>query len=741
MLKNDIRTQTPETFRIGICTGRPVHHGVEFLKKLGLNNCIIPSHSRNYDYNNSNNADYYVTKDGKTCLIEYIPVKASDIVSLTNKNLLNAVVCYGDIWYDLPVPNFNIKPFSDYCDELGNNNTYISLVAKEDFDLEEALKDPSRKITIASEYSDTFRILKRWFPQTDPEFVIYDEKVHPENPYQGLKYVQNKFNVLNLNGKLEAFIQPGVPGLADLGLTIVQSGETLKANGLKVIHNAKKIGLNLWLNTDMELSQKFYFDLKKNLKCLIVEGIDGSGKSTIINKIKSRGAFHDWLIFDRHRTISRMTTQKMSQWSDRLEFPDLDSKLNIIRKEVVVLDIEPELALERIESRIKEMNKHIGRDDPYVCPDQWESLEALNFYRLKYRELSAHFGLHLVPVDRPVDEIYNSLLEIKDGSTDCKLPTMKKMNDQEFEKLDLVVEGESKEVRSYNNRFDIIRYKPSVYSHKAQKGGFVEGSDEERLKTTRNLLYVMATHGIKHTYAYIGNRFILAERVRSPDPPPVEVCVKQFHIGTHKHIYYDMFKYNSRLTGQKLCDEEGQYLFNDPIVRFDWRNPNHIQPGSDQRLQDMKHTSIFVNPLRKAGMSDQEIEDFLKKMFPNGVPLGDYAMADELANHFIDVERTKIEATKVFKVLEAFMKRFNVSFQDVCLMFLTSGDKLFGEVSQDCGRYKLINSDGYSSLDKDVWRAGGSSDLVLEKWKRFSALVEEHSTKYLNEWQQDLGIL
>ncbi len=68
----------------------------------------------------------------------------------------------------------------------------------------------------------------------------------------------------------------------------------------------------------------------------------------------------------------------------------------------------------------------------------------------------------------------------------------------------------------------------------------------------------------------------------------------------------------------------------------------------------------------------------------------------------------------------------NIYFQDVCLMLTVDGDKLYGEISQDCGRYKYIKENELSDLDKDIWRSGGSSELVLQKYKYIRELLENY---------------
>jgi hypothetical protein len=62
-------------------------------------------------------------------------------------------------------------------------------------------------------------------------------------------------------------------------------------------------------------------------------------------------------------------------------------------------------------------------------------------------------------------------------------------------------------------------------------------------------------------------------------------------------------------------------------------------------------------------------------------------------------------------------------------MFTTDGSKMYYQISQDCGRYKKIGEDGLDALDKDIWRAGESSELVLEKWKLLTSIVDIYVKK------------
>src|SRR3989339_701126 len=110
------------------------------------------------------------------------------------------------------------------------------------------------------------------------------------------------------------------------------------------------------------------------------------------------------------------------------------------------------------------------------------------------------------------------------------------------------------------------------------------------------------------------------------------------------------------------------------VVRFDWRNP----------LKDN-----------------------------NGNRLADEILPDELADWYINTKKARGTALKVGDVVAEFLNEYDIVFYDLCLFITEDGETVFGEISQDCGRYRHFD---LGSLDKDAWRAGGSSEIVLKKW-------------------------
>ena len=282
------------------------------------------------------------------------------------------------------------------------------------------------------------------------------------------------------------------------------------------------------------------------------------------------------------------------------------------------------------------------------------------------------------------------------------------LTESQFCDLPLVVEGESKEVRYAGEGQVVIRFKPTIYSFTANRCGVVEGSDVLRLRASKIFAGVMKEAGIDHAYRQINDRWVLADLMlqpateRAPSPfrpddltddqlaaldvaPPIEVILKRMHSGTSKHRYFGMAGWPVRGShplygGMRFAAADAYPL---PIVRFDWRNP---------LLDDA------------------------------GKRLADEILPDSVADWYIDVERARQTALQTFEALTDFLGDHDVVCYDLCLFITERGDTVFGEISQDCGRYRHFD---LGSLDKDVWRAGGSSEQVLAKWQTLLDVIKE----------------
>lgn len=280
-----------------------------------------------------------------------------------------------------------------------------------------------------------------------------------------------------------------------------------------------------------------------------------------------------------------------------------------------------------------------------------------------------------------------------------------------FSSLPLVAEGESKEVRYAGNGKVIIRLKPTVYSYTHNRNGIVPGSDTLRSNAARILTNVVTNAGIPHSYQQFTKDYIVSELILQPitaqQPlpfrpddlsndqlaklhiaPPIEVVVKKVHTGTPKHRYYQFDNYPTRFGfPDKTQGIKADTAYPETTVRFDWRNPLHDNQGNR---------------------------------------LADEVMSDDMANWFIDVKLAKQTALDAFKALDTYFHKRGLELWDICFFITQDGTTLFGEISPDCLRVRA--ADG-SSLDKDIWRSGGSSHTVLEKWQLFVDTIQEKGGK------------
>ena len=251
-----------------------------------------------------------------------------------------------------------------------------------------------------------------------------------------------------------------------------------------------------------------------------------------------------------------------------------------------------------------------------------------------------------------------------------------------FRKMPLVVEGESKEIRALNEDFCIIYFKPTIYSFTYNRTGVIEGSNIPRVKVSQVLCENLKANGIRHAYLDYGDEFVLARIIK--DAPNIEVVVKANHTGTSKHRYFGMNNSKVRKSHPYYAGMEIKNMepYPNPIVRFDWRNP-------------------FWEPETHKMLADE-------------------VLGDEQADLFIDVKEARKTAMQTFAVISDFLNVHDIVVYDLCLFISEDGKTVYGEISPDCGRYRHFD---LGSLDKDVWRAGGSSEQVLEKWNLLHKMI------------------
>lgn len=381
---------------------------------------------------------------------------------------------------------------------------------------------------------------------------------------------------------------------------------------------------------------------------VVIDGNDGVGKSTVCAALRALG----YEVSDRGLP-TRLT-----------DHPEAISGLNP-GDTYIVMDAPVEVSRDRLRVAGKDLNEH------------WHQVPVLIHYRERFLDVARQLGAPVVDAsgtfERTIREVRRHL------PVPTRAPLIERLTDKEFESMPLVVEGESKVVRDAGDGLAVIRYKPTIYSFTHGRTGVVLGSDVLRLRAVRALIHGA---GLEHAYLDVSDRYVLSRLIRRP--PPIEVVVKAFHMGTSKHRYVGMAGRPVR-DGHPCAgfsfEEDGRYP--NVVVRFDWRNPMH-------------HPT-------------------------NGKLLADEVLGEDHADWFIDVAKARETALNCYQALTRFLGPRGIILCDICFFITEDGATVFGEVSQDCGRFRHHDM---GSLDKDVWRAGGSSEQVLEKWRLILGLIE-----------------
>ncbi len=284
----------------------------------------------------------------------------------------------------------------------------------------------------------------------------------------------------------------------------------------------------------------------------------------------------------------------------------------------------------------------------------------------------------------------------------------------EFRKFPLVRMGESKEIRQhpYNPELVVIWLRPTIYSFTNNRCGWLEGSNLLRARVLKLLVPMLKAGGIDHAYQQICDEtgFIVARKIHAYQDPNVETIIKRFNGGTSYHRYYGLHEHPTRSTHPFWPGEtfDKYEPFRGPKVRFDWRNP-------------------FWNP-EKVAKVRAEFSGVLPEETFNWPPeirakvmMRDEVMGEDFANEVINVRQARKTALWTYTLLQRYMARCNIIIYDLCLFITTDGKTVYGEINQDCGRFRHLD---HGMLDKDVWRSGGSVGDVLAKWELLAEMLE-----------------
>lgn len=632
------QNESSTPLKIGLSTGRGTEYLADLLRKYNLISDDGPSsQSSSQSTKRRRLNSKYVPERA----VKIVHCKPKDIARLLDNNMIIVACGYTDCQFWSDNPNYRI--IDEHTEEKSFGR--ICVVCKKD-----------RKDYILSELKKGGRYA------TLSLFSEYPLNMLPKTL---LNACENKTVI---SGSVETWF--GTDD-CDIAVTLVQTGKTLKENNLIILEELDDIHVAkpcLFVKKGRWSDSMRYFVFRHLNLPIFVDGIDGSGKTTLVNALKSIG-------FDaRDRSIlTQLSLKPMFEWPDNIPFAIY-----------IVLDCDLEVANDRILNR-KEKKK-----------DYWEEYKQQFYYRRVYRALCAKYGLYFIDTtsilsDTIIDVVINRL-------EDYVMPRIDVLSESDIDKLKIVNSGCSKVVYKLNDNYHLVKDIPSVYSHRQQRAGMVEQTDKLRMRMFACMLHVLWANGIDHTTVFVGKSFILVQPLNNNDIPPIEICVKKYFIGSDKHRYYGLDK---RMDLQTEFSSEGKEYkpYPTPLVRFDWRNPNH-------------------HPLTNE-------------------PLGDQTLYEDLAKYFIDTDAARQTVTKAFDAIYNFLIYSGIRLIDICMMTDKSGKRLYYEISQDCCRMKLI--DGGTSVDKDNWRDGKSHDNIRETWAIACTRVEENVERYLKLERQVLG--
>lgn len=285
----------------------------------------------------------------------------------------------------------------------------------------------------------------------------------------------------------------------------------------------------------------------------------------------------------------------------------------------------------------------------------------------------------------------------------------------------LLTEGESKQVysivtnNSYLNKVVVIILKSTIYSHSRQATGYIENLGEVRAMGTKIFLEMLWRNQLRHSYRSI-NEFgiIISDFV---DTNPIEIVFKKYCEGTDKHSYYNI-RYN-----KDVVLDNGEYK-NGPYIRFDWRNPNHIVVKSQTNVTENVYYYLVEEHFGKEIFFAKFLSDVTKIK-----PFGDKTVSSDIIQNIINVDQCRETIIKMFCTIQSYLNKVGLEVKDGCFMLDKNGTICWSEINQDCMR--IINNNNKESLDKDIWRAGGSSskNAIVEKWKSFNGIMSEYFEK------------
>lgn len=491
------------------------------------------------------------------------------------------------------------------------------------------------------------------------------------------------------------------------------------------------------------------------MQTIYIVGNYGTGKTSVCQLLEN-AYDRDTGPADIH-VLDKMTL--MNTFDDG--YDEIEISNNVVW---IILDCDVDVILKRISNR-----------DNLDKFDIRKTRKSLHYFKCRFRELSGHFGIPIIDTtDLTIEQVvkvvkyiakhkhyyddfrsmgtkyltYEDIQE-RDGDNivygiveDVELddlpeyihefPNIDKhkllarsyVNDMKIQEenritLKLLEEGESKKVyydcspNPYTKGKVWICLKSTIYSRSKQATEYIEGLGSIRAIGSQIFNEMLWRNGMDHVY-YSINKYgiIMSDWI---DCPPIKTVVKRYCEGTDKDTLFYL-KDNKDIvlpTGEYICG---------PMVRFDWRNPNHVNKDGNPLNKNLYYYVI-----------EEQVgkEQFFEKVLANpkyAKPVEDKNLSEELLHQVIDVEQTRLNALKLFATIQSYFTEVKLIVKDAYYMLDKTGNIFWSEINPDCMR--IVGAD--TTYDKeDIWRSDESSskDTIVKKWKEFNNIFKNYFAK------------
>lgn len=460
--------------------------------------------------------------------VKYCQLNTKDVFYLLSEGYIDMAVCYNDTLNRGDKKNYALKP-----------------------------------VAIQSQTPASVCLVGR--PGQDPMdinnvvFTEYKDAIGFKNGFNRLRgKLRGKLVVSHGGSGPESAV---VNGIANFAIVVVQNAQV--PHGLHVYQTIYDIQPTVWVNTNRLGGFYIYRSvvLPPSRHVIYIDGMSGTGKDAVIGQLLQKKELKDYIFVNR---------SALSEWTRRYQLPSRDQRPG----QTIVLDVHPKEAFKRIKAKA-------GNG----------SLESLRYFRYRYLELAAYYGLPVLSAHLPVRTVVEFITSMLLGTTSITWPPPSNQNGLQIKRQD-----ESKKVYQLDDTKEIITFKES---------------NKERLRMIRAVLHILALSGIRHQYQCVDvdNERIIAGNLNETSTP-VKVVVKTRWDGTDK----------LRMSGlDQVCDRRGNSIVSQdltyyrPYVRFDWAKNNAVgvPEGVVSRMMDVRtarRTASHVFSVLKRHFQDMNIE-------------------------------------------------------------------------------------------------------------------------------------